>query len=186
MAYAQAYAARLRKQDPSLTEEDAASAAAKVYDTHDNIKPTELPEPLDEQALGILQTYAKGGVIPEVGTFGAQNEFLASVFPTSGPLIFADSAVVRRAEPLPENPGHVRVTLTALLNEPRAGRSEISQSFTVNVCGKRRARRVEPRTAGALLRQIAYSSNKMERSFSHILKCLGPNPNHNFAWRAPQ
>lgn len=180
MAFAAAYAAGLRKTDPSLTEEAAAALAAKVYDEHDRTKRSELDEPLDAEALGILQTYAVNNELPEVGTFGHQNEFLASVFPTSGPLMFAGSMVMRTSVPMVDKPGYAKVTLSAVLYEPRAGRTELSQSFTVNVCGKRKPRRVEPRAAGALLRKIAYKSNGTERSFSHILKCLGPNPNHNF------
>jgi hypothetical protein len=180
MAFAKARALGLRKADPSLSEEAAAIMAAEVYDENDNVKPTQLDEPLDADALGILQTYAVNNELPEVGTFGSQNDFLASVFPISGPLMFAGSMVMRKATPMADKPGYANVTLSAVLYEPRAGRTELSQSFIVNVCGKRRARRVEPRAAGALLRKIAYKSNAVGRSFSHILKCLGPKPNHNF------
>lgn len=180
-AYATAYALKLRANDPTISEEEAFERASRVYMPNDTIIKRERSEPLDVEARAIFATYAVGGTLPPVETVEEQNEFLTDQIPADGPFVFGDAVVVRSAEAIPEKPGTVSVVLTALPRVPRGGLGEFSVKYTKDVSTWRRARRLDPRQTGKLLRTIAYSNNKMSRNFSHILKLLGPKPAHNHA-----
>ena len=73
-------------------------------------------------------------------------------------------------------PGFVRVDIVTSLNTPRDGQLTVGESYIQFVSGKRRAPYVKPMALGKLLRRVAYTNNNTPRTFSHLLKLLGPRP----------
>lgn len=172
-AFVEAHALGSMAKDPDLTVDRALEAARKVYTADDRIASNPPKVPLTESAAKILETYRDAdGNLPRIGTFGEQNEFLTKNLIVPG--TFGDAVLMRTAEPVPEEPGCVRVTLTGVPEIPRPGTGYVTESYVVNVCGKRRAPFLESRTTGALLRKLAYTNNGQPRTFSQLLECLGP------------
>ena len=174
-AYQKAYALSLLDKNPEMAEADAIAKARKLFDEHDNYRLSTPCKKLTPKAAEILATYSDGGALPNVATFGKQNEFLAKNLGNL-PRVFGDAVIMRTASLVADKPGVVEVTLTGVPEIPRPKTSHVVEKFRVNVAGKRRARRLEPRTTGAFLRRLVYTNNKTPRCFSDLLVCLGPKP----------
>jgi hypothetical protein len=174
-AYQRAFASTLLSTNPGMTEAEAVAKAQERYDEHDNSRLPVPSEKLTPKAAEILATYSDGGAPPSVATFGEQNEFLAANLGEL-PRVFGGAVIMRTASPVADKPGVVEVTLTGVPEVPRPKTSHVVERFRVNVAGKQKARRLEPRTTGAFLRRLVYTNNKTQRCFSDLLVCLGPKP----------
>ena len=160
---------------PGMSEKACLALARGAYtDTDGLARPT-----LDPEASAILETYSGGPNCARVDVLSqsGQNELLAFALEArGGSMPFGNNHIIRKAIAC-EEAGLVKVDLIANLGVPRGGVTTFGSSYTEFVAGKRRSPYVNPTVLGKLLRKVAYPVNNKKRSFSYLLKCLGPKPN---------
>lgn len=174
-AFVTAYAAFTKQVHPEMQDDTCLAVAREMYTNDDGLAdPT-----LDPDARAILETYTGTANCSrvDVRSQSGQNEVLAFALEArGGSMPFGKSHIIRRATACAEA-GLVKVDLIANLGVPRGGVTTFGSSYTEFVAGKRRSPYVNPTVLGKLLRKVAYPVNNKKRSFSYLLKCLGPKPN---------
>lgn len=174
-AFATAFAAFKQQVYPGMSEKACLALARDAYTDADGLAGPNL----DPDASAILETYSGAPNCARVDVLSqsGQNELFARALEDrGGSMPFGKSHIIRQATVCDEA-GLVKVDLIANLGVPQGGVTSFGSSYTEFVAGKRRSPYVNPTVLGKLLRKVAYPVNNKKRSFSYLLKCLGPKPN---------